>query len=143
MTLKLSKIWRSWGIDINLFMGDPSTLSLSLATFKDTALFFVFKRTMWEMKSCISSILKLRGHLSPLHGMSTFYGKMLYYSCKYVNITQSGTGKNSGGLVNSNKIYLKEKCHKVIHTWILRKTVFWSFGHFSLHYLNHIGTKYG
>ena len=52
------------GIDINVFMGDPSTLSLSLvlvaallATFKDTALFFVCKRTMSEMKSCISSIL--------------------------------------------------------------------------------------
>ncbi len=30
MTLKLSKNWRFWGIDINVFMVDPSTLSLSL-----------------------------------------------------------------------------------------------------------------
>ncbi len=30
MTLKLSKNWRFWGIDINVFMGDPSTLPLSL-----------------------------------------------------------------------------------------------------------------
>ncbi len=30
MPLKLSKNWRFWGIDINVFMGDPSTLSLSL-----------------------------------------------------------------------------------------------------------------
>ncbi len=29
MTLKLAKNWRFWGIDINVFMGDLSTLSLS------------------------------------------------------------------------------------------------------------------
>ncbi len=81
MTLKLAKNWRFWGIDINVFMGDLSTLSVSLvlvaafgmkvedipsslftcttllATFKDTALFFECKRTMSEMKSCISSLL--------------------------------------------------------------------------------------
>ncbi len=44
-----------WGIDINVFMGDL------LATFKDTALFFACKRTMSEMKSCISGILKRVG----------------------------------------------------------------------------------
>ena len=64
MTLKFAKNERFWGIDINVFMGDLSTLSLSLytcttllATFKDTALFFACKRTMSEMKSCISGIL--------------------------------------------------------------------------------------
>ncbi len=30
MTLELAKNWRFWGIDINVFMGDLSTLSLSL-----------------------------------------------------------------------------------------------------------------
>ena len=30
MTLKLAKNWRSWGIGINVFIGHPSTLSLSL-----------------------------------------------------------------------------------------------------------------
>ena len=30
MPLKLAKDWRFWGIDINVFMGDLSTLSLSL-----------------------------------------------------------------------------------------------------------------
>ena len=50
MTLKLAKNWRFWGIDINVFMGDL------LATFKD--LFFACKRTMSQMKSCISCILK-------------------------------------------------------------------------------------
>ncbi len=34
------------------------TCTTLLVTFKDTALFFVCKRTMSEMKSCISSILK-------------------------------------------------------------------------------------
>ncbi len=36
-----------------------------LATFKDTALFFVCKRTVSEMKSCISSILKSTESISP------------------------------------------------------------------------------
>ena len=30
MVLKLAKNWRFWGIDIKVFMGDLSTLSLSL-----------------------------------------------------------------------------------------------------------------
>ncbi len=30
MTIKLAKNWRFWGIDINVFMGHLSTLSLSL-----------------------------------------------------------------------------------------------------------------
>ncbi len=30
MTLELAKNWRFWGIDINVFMGDLSTLSLSV-----------------------------------------------------------------------------------------------------------------
>ncbi len=30
MALKLAKNWRFWGIDIKVFMGDLSTLSLSL-----------------------------------------------------------------------------------------------------------------
>ncbi len=36
----------------------PYTCTTLLATFKVTALFFVCQRTMSEMKSCISSILK-------------------------------------------------------------------------------------
>ncbi len=38
----------------------PYPCTALLATFKDTALFFVCKRTMSEMKSCISGILKGR-----------------------------------------------------------------------------------
>ncbi len=53
MALKSAKKRRFWGIDINVF----TTL---LATFKDTALFFVCKRTMSEMKSCISGILNVQ-----------------------------------------------------------------------------------
>ncbi len=30
MTIKLAKNWRFWGIDIDVFMGHLSTLSLSL-----------------------------------------------------------------------------------------------------------------
>ncbi len=40
----------------SLFLDTCTTL---LATFKDTALFYVCKRTMSEMKSCISSILNM------------------------------------------------------------------------------------
>ncbi len=40
---------------------------LTLATFKDTALFFACKRTMSEMKSCISGILNGR---HPMHGQT-------------------------------------------------------------------------
>ncbi len=30
MTIKLAKNWRFWGLDINVFMGHLSTLSLNL-----------------------------------------------------------------------------------------------------------------
>ncbi len=41
-----------------MYSWETHTCATLLATFKDTALFFVCKRTMSEMKSCISSILK-------------------------------------------------------------------------------------
>ncbi len=83
MTLKLAKNLRFWGIDINVFMEDLSTLSLSLVLvavlfrhlegpkkmhihvqhywqlLRILLCFFACKRTMSEMKSCISGILKL------------------------------------------------------------------------------------
>ncbi len=40
------------------------TCTTLLATFKDTALFFVCKRTMSKMKSCISSILNVYATLA-------------------------------------------------------------------------------
>ncbi len=51
--------WTFFGMKVEDIPSSLYTCTTLLATFKDTALFFVCKRTMSEMKSCISSILKV------------------------------------------------------------------------------------
>ncbi len=50
--------WTFFGMKVEDIPSSLYTCTTLLATFKDTALFFVCKRTMSEMKSCISGILK-------------------------------------------------------------------------------------
>ncbi len=88
------------------------TCTTLLATFKDTALFFVCKRTMSEMKSCI--IVSLRGNLWVFLAFWNHRTRTLCFGLDlstYVYIKVMGTTRGLKALQS----YMNDSYHKSVY----------------------------